>query len=353
MSENLLPCPFCGGPAGEVGLEFVTCLSAEVGTEQTCPGKQIRVDVEDAERWNTRAGSGDPAPQVPEPPAQQRLETLSNELVGEAFCADWHDDPERGAREISRIKALFIDRLLHFACDEIKLHLARQPVAPPVHSAAMTGELVTYQWRNASFGWQNLLTPIDVFRKNSADKIASGEIEIRALYAAPTTSPAPDAVREALKRLIKAVNYRDGVMVADHVPMDMIQHAADKLERAISAGRAALSRPAHGGWEALREALAGVTVDLIATAAKDEDPLEWTTVRNAYAALGLEIHDPLPRNDRGSPLLGRQPHFMPDDTVVVRNTDADEAGDYRLARHGDVVNDPKWEITNIAPSDLD
>lgn len=60
MSEKLLPCPFCGGPAGEVGLEFVTCLSAEVGTEQTCPGKQIRVDVEDAESWNTRSG-GAPA----------------------------------------------------------------------------------------------------------------------------------------------------------------------------------------------------------------------------------------------------------------------------------------------------
>lgn len=44
---------------------------------------------------------------------------------------------------------------------------------------------------------------------------------------------------------------------------------------------------------------------------------------------------------------------MPDDLVVVRNTDADEAGDYRVARHGDVVNDPQWEITDISPNDLD
>lgn len=54
---DLLPCPFCNGPAGEVGLEFVTCLSAEIGAEQTCPGKLIRLDVEDAARWNTRATS--------------------------------------------------------------------------------------------------------------------------------------------------------------------------------------------------------------------------------------------------------------------------------------------------------
>ncbi len=48
-----------------------------------------------------------------------------------------------------------------------------------------------------------------------------------------------------------------------------------------------------------------------------------------------------------------KPLHMPDDTVVVRNKDADEAGDYRLARHGDVVGDPQWEITDIPPSDLD
>lgn len=48
-----------------------------------------------------------------------------------------------------------------------------------------------------------------------------------------------------------------------------------------------------------------------------------------------------------------QTFHMPDDTVVVRNKDADEAGDYRLARHGDVVTDPNWEVTDIPPEDLD
>lgn len=55
--SELLPCPFCGGPAGEVAFEFITCLSAEVGAEQNCPGKLIRLDVEDAEQWNKRAAN--------------------------------------------------------------------------------------------------------------------------------------------------------------------------------------------------------------------------------------------------------------------------------------------------------
>lgn len=39
--------------------------------------------------------------------------------------------------------------------------------------------------------------------------------------------------------------------------------------------------------------------------------------------------------------------------VVVRYLDSDEAGDYRLARYGDVVDDPDWKITDIDPADLD
>ncbi len=44
---------------------------------------------------------------------------------------------------------------------------------------------------------------------------------------------------------------------------------------------------------------------------------------------------------------------MPNDLVVVRNRDADEAGDYRVMKHCDAVNDPNWEITDIAPKDMD
>lgn len=45
--------------------------------------------------------------------------------------------------------------------------------------------------------------------------------------------------------------------------------------------------------------------------------------------------------------------YMPNDPVVVRNKDADEAGDYRVMRHCEAVGDPQWEITDIAPADLD
>lgn len=48
-----------------------------------------------------------------------------------------------------------------------------------------------------------------------------------------------------------------------------------------------------------------------------------------------------------------KPSPMPDDLVVARNRDADEAGDYRVMKHSDAVGDPQWEITNINPKDLD
>jgi uncharacterized protein (DUF736 family) len=44
---------------------------------------------------------------------------------------------------------------------------------------------------------------------------------------------------------------------------------------------------------------------------------------------------------------------MPKDLVVVRNRDADEAGDYRVMRHCEAIGDPQWEITDIDPVELD
>ena len=45
--------------------------------------------------------------------------------------------------------------------------------------------------------------------------------------------------------------------------------------------------------------------------------------------------------------------YMPDDLVVVRNKDADEAGDYRVMKHSEAVGNPQWEITDFDPKDLD
>ncbi len=53
--------------------------------------------------------------------AADRLDILASELIGEAFCADWHDDPDVGVREIERIRKLFVRRLCEFAHNEILL----------------------------------------------------------------------------------------------------------------------------------------------------------------------------------------------------------------------------------------
>jgi hypothetical protein len=45
---------------------------------------------------------------------------------------------------------------------------------------------------------------------------------------------------------------------------------------------------------------------------------------------------------------------MPNDLVVVLNRDADEAGDYRVMKHSEAVNNPDWTICpDIKPEDLD
>lgn len=46
--------------------------------------------------------------------------------------------------------------------------------------------------------------------------------------------------------------------------------------------------------------------------------------------------------------------YMPDDLVVVMNMDSDEAGDYRVMKHSEAVNNPDWKICpDIKPEDLD
>ena len=63
------------------------------------------------------------------PPAKQRLDVVANEMVATAFCANWHgpDGLDHGARELARIKAIFVDSLTRFACAEIRLHMERDP----------------------------------------------------------------------------------------------------------------------------------------------------------------------------------------------------------------------------------
>jgi hypothetical protein len=50
----------------------------------------------------------------------QRVADLASDLVGQAFVADWHDDPDVGVKEIDRVNDLFARRIFDFVRDEIK-----------------------------------------------------------------------------------------------------------------------------------------------------------------------------------------------------------------------------------------
>ena len=78
----------------------------------------------------------------------------------------------------------------------------------------------------------------------TAESLEIAEALLARLNAAPTTSPEPDAVREALQLGLDAVNesFVEG-MGHEEMLLAQARHAAIT---------AALSRPAHGGWEELR-----------------------------------------------------------------------------------------------------
>jgi hypothetical protein len=54
------------------------------------------------------------------PPAAERIENAANDMLGSAFCADWHGNPDVGVREVQRIKKLFVCRLVELLHDELR-----------------------------------------------------------------------------------------------------------------------------------------------------------------------------------------------------------------------------------------
>lgn len=85
---------------------------------------------------------------APVPPAEgalERLTIVANDLIGEAFCADWHGDPDQGVREVIRIKKLFIERLNVFACDEITRSRLRSSTSPAGAAAP-----VAWRWQHVN-----------------------------------------------------------------------------------------------------------------------------------------------------------------------------------------------------------
>lgn len=70
------------------------------------------------------------------PPAAERLENVADEMLASAFCADWHDDPDVGVREVQRIKKLFVCRLVEFLHDELRRDRdARNGSAPQISTS--------------------------------------------------------------------------------------------------------------------------------------------------------------------------------------------------------------------------
>jgi hypothetical protein len=46
---------------------------------------------------------------------EDKIDILAQRMLGEAFCADWHDDPDKGVREVTRIKTFFVEQLTEFS----------------------------------------------------------------------------------------------------------------------------------------------------------------------------------------------------------------------------------------------
>lgn len=69
---ELLPCPFCNGPAVNVAGEYISCGSPAF---LTCAGRSVRADAED---WNTRA--------TPTPPSRDAdVERVDMQVVSDAI----------------------------------------------------------------------------------------------------------------------------------------------------------------------------------------------------------------------------------------------------------------------------
>jgi len=137
-------------------------------------------------------------------------------------------------------------------------------IAPPARSAAMTEwedvaehdpDVVIAARAIAENGvgrpWDDF-EPVNAYDIDQSDLIEYGRAAVAALRAAhPTTSPEPDAVREALLR-IAFDNDVNGLVADPSKWPSTIAYFA--LGGRVADGqriddRASLSRPAHGGWE--------------------------------------------------------------------------------------------------------
>lgn len=259
--------------------------------------------------------------------AGERIHALAIDLTLKGWCAN--------ANEINRLTKEAERKLLDFACDEIKRHMDR--AAPVPQYAASTVEPVAAYVRKAAIEIADEIdTELNRYLTDDNAGVENADAALRqalwdnkagiAAYlrklAAPTTSSEPDAVREAL---IVAKDYFDTEFseTSDLNHKNYVSRLCDRVDAAL----AALSRPAHGGWEPMATAPKDGTDILVCDDTKsdgfrqvvfwDEDRIDewrWSTSdgptfhQNAFTHWQHLPAPPIPRNDRGSTFDGRMLH---------------------------------------------
>lgn len=325
MSEKLLPCPFCGGepsvqPAGKVRRYAIYCAGEECFGPATTAGTEIDATVQ----WNTRSGV---APQVPDGwilvPRELTAENgakaaLIGEFSEDITVLDEHGEEQDASVPVSWDTIKSIHRVMVRLFDTQRA--LSKDVAPPAQSAAIAAEPVadiiercaqvavamTQKWGDPDG---------NNYQQGAQDQGIRIIHQIRALKdAAPTTSPEPncskssngspepDAVRPEILRIIREAARKFHVFADEPDFRERDKLRSKTTDEAADAILAALSRPAHGGWEDIIERCAKIAEDyegLGMETSQYEQGGSANIARNDIAkAIRALAHT---RNDRGSP----------------------------------------------------
>ena len=360
--SDLKACPFCGGKAGRADNEFGTTIVCDnddciVSAYSAAGRPEVAVAA-----WNTRHGDAPPSlalPEIPDddgdftpdlarkiiakyqqllraapqPPKQRQFRHLKRgttyRLASIEFAADDANEnaPSSADRKIwcgtlgkwaqLQGKVCRGDRIVFYIADSDAELWARP------HYEFFDGRFEEIrQSRSAATidtppARGDLLTDIREHLIEGGLWTSHPLVErIDAAIAAPTTSPEPDAVRVANEALDLAQDLAEN---NDWLGTGSDQEAADKAEREvlgiIETLRAALSRPAHGGWDADQKELEALRkVGWCAQALLSADEIKHPTLSRADAVAEADkrLRQQLgkwqmefcsaadPRNDRGS-----------------------------------------------------
>jgi len=304
MSETLLPCPFCG----ETNIKDryvrdgrqVYCPSCHASAGPEFHGPKGDTNERADAAWNARAGSGDPAPSGNMPDQEGLHQIIYKHLYR---CLDGGVVPDG-----------FLTADLWKATEAAAAEITG--AAPPVRSAASTVEPVPFAWvlpgddtarddgfidaridREGEFTKPLYTTPPNPVVAENATTETTARVRVwdeargaHFLQDVPNSepncskssngSPEPDAVRGIPEEALRELRILQNIGNANNAN---VQAAATRI-------LAALSRPAHGGWEAaLRQ---------IMQRANESGAGEMALMDTIHAMHRLAA-DALARNDRG------------------------------------------------------